>query len=350
MDAAGKDVSMNPVAALALSLLMIVGHSGAANASSERIDVPIAQTVLPDRTVRYSIAIRIGSSPPIKAMLDTGSNGIHVLPGVVPSESITLTGRMQDYGYGSGVKLSGPVANATVKIGDYEISAPVRIHAVDTIGCFDKKPRCPASRISQAEYGLGGDGIANQGFKAIVGTSMPIRGHPERLFENPLLFIVEARWIVSLPLPGQSAPGHLIINPDERDLAGYTMFDKLAPIASMNQEALPGCIHNENTGRAFCGPVLLDSGAVGVHITTPGMPQRSWPPGMRGTIAFNDEEAQKPKTMMAFAVGRSTPGAQVSMASEANAGATFTNAGMLPFFTFDVFYDAKAHVIGLKRR
>ena len=341
---------MNRVAALALALLTIVGCSGAANASGDRVDVPIAQTVLPDRTVRYSIPIRIGSSLPIKAMLDTGSNGIHVLPGVVPSDSVTLTGRMQDYGYGSGVKLSGPVANAAVKIGGHEISAPIHIHAVETIGCFDKKPKCPASRISQAEYGLGGDGIANQGFKAIVGTSMPVRGHPERLFENPLLFIGEARWIVSLPLPGQSAPGHLIINPDERDLAGYTMFDKLAPIASMNQEALPGCVHNEKTGRAFCGPVLLDSGEVGVHITAPGMPTRSWQPGTRGTVAFKDEGAQQPKTMMAFAVGRSMPGAHVSMASEANAAATFTNAGVLPFFTFDVFYDAKAHAIGLKRR
>ena len=341
---------MNCVAALALSLLMIAGSAAAANASGERVDVPIAQTVLPDRTVRYSILIRIGSSPPIKAMLDTGSNGIHVLPGVLPSDSVTLTGRMQDYGYGSGVKLSGRVANAAVRIGDLEISTPIHIHAVESIGCFDNQTDCPASRISQAEYGLGGDGIANQGFKAIVGTSMPVRGHPERLFENPLLFIGEARWIVSLPLPGQSAPGHLIINPDGRDLASYTMFDKLAPIASMNQEALPGCIHNEDTGRAFCGPVLLDSGEVGVRITTPGVPPRSWPPGTRGTVAFREEDAGPPKTMMEFAVGMSMPGAHVSMASQANAAATFTNAGVLPFFTFDVFYDAKAHVIGLKRR
>ena len=46
----GKDVSMNPVAALALSLLMIVGHSGAANASSERIDVPIYKMASADIT------------------------------------------------------------------------------------------------------------------------------------------------------------------------------------------------------------------------------------------------------------------------------------------------------------
>ena len=43
---------MNCVAALALSLLMIAGSAAAANASGERVDVPIAQTVLPDRTVR----------------------------------------------------------------------------------------------------------------------------------------------------------------------------------------------------------------------------------------------------------------------------------------------------------
>jgi hypothetical protein len=337
---------MNRVAALAWFLLLFVGCSGAANASGKRVDVPIKRTVLTDGTVRFSIPMRIGNAEPIETMLDSGSNGIHILPGAVAPANFTSTEQVFSYGYGSGVKLSGVVAKADIAIAGLATASPIQIHAVQTIGCFENKPHCPASRVSAEAYGIGGDGLPHQGFKAIIGTSMPVRGKAERTFENPLLFLGEGHWIITLPRGGE--PGHLVINPGPDELAGYTMFRDLAAIASMGQEALPGCVHNEDIKRAFCGPLLLDSGAGELEITTPEGQPRTWLPGTRGTVEFNKGEG--PRMAMALVVSRQTPGAGVSIRSQSGSDGTFMNAGFLPFMSFSVFYDARAHVIGLKRR
>ena len=188
----GNGGLMGRIIALLAVLFVASGDAGSvissASAAPRRVEVPIHQRVLSDGTVRYWIPVRIGNSRPIETMLDSGSIGLRILPGAISPDNYSMTDRPSTYGYGSGVRLNGNVANARVEIGGMAGEAPTAIQVVRTVDCFEKKPKCPASRIPQAAYGLGGDGLANQGFKAIIGIEMPPPGKEQPVF-NPITHI-----------------------------------------------------------------------------------------------------------------------------------------------------------------
>jgi hypothetical protein len=181
-------------------------------------------------------------------MLDTGSTGLRILPGAVSSTNYSITPNANVYSYGSGVRVTGMIAEASVGMGAIVTTAPIPIQAIQTIGCVENKPKCPASRVSRMAYGLGGDGLPNEGFKAIVGVNMPLRGANYDVV-NPLLHLGRQIWVVILPLPGQPAPGKLIINPRSEDLDGFTSFSGLVGMPGFQQAALSACLHNQNSGK-----------------------------------------------------------------------------------------------------
>lgn len=313
-----------------------------------RVLVPIYQTTLSDGTVRYSIPIRVGHSQPIQAMLDTGSTGLRVLSGAVPSSDYTLTSQMDMYGYGSGVKIVGTVASAEVAIGGAITSTPIPIQIVQHVGCLQNQPECPASRVAQAAYRLGGDGIPNEGFKAIIGIDMPLAGGRYPI-ANPLLSLGRQDWIIRLPLPGQSTPGALIINPDAVDLQGFTSFSDLVPMPLFGRQTLAGCLHNLNAGKTFCGPIILDTGTAGVSVNTSLVSPRIWEQGTRGSFSFGDAIDRMPMTSD-FTVDSRSPGSRVIIRPQVGPRPTIINAGIVPFFSFAVRYDAKRYSMGLKPR
>jgi hypothetical protein len=307
-----------------------------------RAEVPIHQKVLSNGTVRYWIAVRIGNSRPVEAMLDSGSIGLRILPGAVAADNYSMTDNPNTYGYGSGVRLNGNVGNARVEIGGIASEPPVAIQVVRTVDCFEKKPKCPASRIPQEAYGLGGSGLANQGFEAIIGIKMPPLGKDLPVF-NPLMRIGSQSWIIILPLAGQSAPGKLIIDPDASELAGFAMFTHLV------KETVPGCLQNERTGKRFCGPVVLDTGAPGTSVNTGAVVRRiEWPQGTRGSYSFADDSGATLR--MQFTVSRATPGSHVTLQPHDGPPPASIAGGTVPYFSFAVLYDTKSHAIGLKRR
>jgi hypothetical protein len=122
------------------------------------------------RRCRGPFAHPFGSSSPIEAMLDTGSTGLRILPGALSPANYVIMSRANEYGYGSGVKLTGRIANASVDIGGAVTDEPIPIQIIQTVGCFENKPRCPASRVAQTAYGLGGDGLPNEGFRPSLGS------------------------------------------------------------------------------------------------------------------------------------------------------------------------------------
>ena len=311
-----------------------------------RAEVPIHETVLSDGTPRYSIPIRIGNSIPIEAMLDTGSTGLRILPGAVSPMSYAITSRVNNYGYGSGVKVTGLIANASVSIGGTVTNAPIPIQVIQTVGCFESKPQCPASRIGQADYGLGGDGLANEGFKAIIGIGMPLRGANYDVV-NPLLYLGHQSWVVILPLD-QSTSGRLIINPDAEDLDGFTVLSDLIAMPGFQQEGIYTCLSDQNSGNTVCGPAVLDTGAPRVTVNTAFYKPRAWTEGMRGSIAFGETKAMSFK--MDFTVNRMTPGYGVIVEPPILPGSTIISAGVLPFLSFAVLYDARDNTMGLRPR
>ncbi|WP_420963823.1 hypothetical protein [Brucella sp. IR073] len=233
--------------------------------AARRFDVPITAHVLPDGNVRFTVPVRIGDGRPMAAMLDTGSFGLRVLSRALAPHQYEPTGIVRRYDFQSGVVLTGPLAWTKAQIGTPGPRIPATIQVVRSIECSNAKPRCPAARLSPAEYGLGGDGIPYQGFDAILGLSL--RGVQARVAAlNPLADHGDRRWIIILPKPGQRAPGHLIINPDERDVAGFhrVALDHIRGPGGRPQLAdgrIPNCPEEPLEQQMDCPKMRIDTGA-----------------------------------------------------------------------------------------
>jgi hypothetical protein len=317
--------------------------------AQDRVVVPITQTILPDGDIRYSVPIRIGNSDVVQALLDTGSTGLRILPDTVPVDTTTSTGFSSLYAYGSGDMLAGIIATAPITIGGATTDSAVPIEMVNAVGCETDVPDCGANKVPLADYGIGGDGIAGQGFKAILGISLqPATG--EGYTDNPLLHIGAKRWILNLPEPGDGDNGALILNPDDSELQGYQLFH-LTPIAGAGQgqdagwqDSLPACLNDTSTDQSICGPAILDTGTPGIIAYNGTTHAPLWSPGDAAALNFS---AGGGGPNVSFAADR-FPGS--GLLQEPASGGTALVAGVLPFFAYSVFYDAANGVIGLKPR
>jgi hypothetical protein len=314
-----------------------------------QIIVPITQTLLPDGDIRYSVPIRVGNSDVINALLDTGSTGLRILPNAIAPDTYTDTGFSSLYAYGSGEDLNGTIATAPIAIGGAATDSPVSIEMVKTIGCMDFAPDCPA-KLALPDYGIGGDGIAGQGFAAILGVGLsPATG--AGYTQNPLAHIGGRRWIITLPEPGATAPGALILNPSDAMVRNFSSFPLTAVGAATGQDggwadAIPACLNNVSTDQRICGNALLDTGSPGIIAYQKGSTKTPlWRPGDAVSLAFT---APTGTLTTNFAADR-FPGSGLLQAPPS--GSLFSVlAGVLPFYAYAVLYDAAAGTIGLQPR
>jgi hypothetical protein len=200
-------------------------------------------------------------------MLDTGSFGLRIMSRALTPTQFTPTGIVRSYGYGSGVMLRGPLARATVAIGGATLRRPITIQVVQSVLCRPTMPRCPASRLTQEDYGIGGDGLAREGYDAILGVSMRSTSAPGAAI-NPLPAFGDRRWIVILPEPDASRPGALIINPTPKDAAGFhpVRVRRLPMRGAAGGEQvmdsqIPNCPDRPLDQQILCPTMPLDSGA-----------------------------------------------------------------------------------------
>ena len=332
-------------------LLVLSGSVEASGAAGQgRVDVPILQTTIGDGTIRYSVPVSIGGGPPIDAMLDTGSFGLRILARALQPDQYTSTGTERRYPYGSGAVLRGPIATAGVAVGHASAPAPIGIQVVTAVACVSDRPHCPASKIPASQYGIGGDGLAGEGFKAILGVSL--RRAPSAMgANNPLVDMVDSIWIIDLPRPGEAVPGHLILDPTPDEAAGFTIFQlepqpgETGDRAGWMDARVPGCI---KLGEAdpVCAPTLLDSGAPGVLIMTEEA-SRSETIGIDVPVSFSFSAGASHVTAV-FKTG-SDPATTIKLAMPRQFGRRIM-AGSVPFYTLSVLYDAKHGTIGLKNR
>jgi hypothetical protein len=306
-----------------------------------RTEVPIKQTVLTDGTIRYSIPIAVGGPSPIDIMLDSGSTGLRMLPGAAPDSAYAASNQPSVYGYGSGVRLNGVVAKVPVGIGGASAPAPISVQLVRTIDCFPASPKCPASRLSQAEYGIGGDGLLGQGFRGIAGV-----GLAKGPVGNPLTETGANSWIISLPRPGQPDVGKLIIDPGPSELSGYLML----PISDAGgfHDGVSGCFIIEKSQKSICGWILLDTGAPGIHIGSGNAADlQGWAKGDAIRIVFRN--SQGGEVAGKFTAGAGPP-SRISAGLDPKLAQPSIAFGTVPYFLFSVFYDAGRNMIGFKPR
>lgn len=307
-----------------------------------RVEIPIKEVVLSDGTRRYTIPIMVGQVA-IEAGLDTGSTGLRVLPGVLSASDAASSERADTYSYGSGAQLAGVVGKGVFAIGG--LSGPTQIQLVSAVRCTAEKPQCPVSRVSVKDYGVQGDGLPGQGFKAIIGVNMANADVP-----NPLMGIGVKRWIVDLPRPGEHGGGRLILNPTDGEAAEYVRFPIDARFSDLRgglHDAVSGCFINDATQQNFCGPLVMDTGAPGLRVVSPGG-GRAWPNGTPATLAFIQDG--KPRLGSKFEVGRRDQASAFRVEEEPRAPQTRLFSGLLPYFAFSVLYDPAAAQVGLKPR
>ena len=325
---------MRSLVVLCVAVLFV----GSANAEAARVEIPIHQTVLRGGWIRYSIPLRLGTTD-VEAMLDTGSTGLRILPGTLAPGDYTASHSSTAYPYGSGVELTGVTARGALALGALTSGSPVTFIAVQSVGCVDRIPDCAASRISQEDFRIGGDGLKGQGFKAIFGINLV-----STEVDNPLIAMGVESWIVLLPVPGDTVPGKLVLNPSADETAGYSLFHLADP---RHATFLPGCIVADDLQQKICGRVVLDSGAPGIMVASREViASFPWPSGTEVTFVVQNEEGRQ--SGMRF-----KSGSEASYAVRLNRkwAAPFVRiSGAAPFLSLSVLYDAKASLIGLKPR
>lgn len=336
--------------ALAAAVLLPAGPLQAAG----RVDVPIHQTVLPDGNPRYSVPVTLGDGAPVEAALDTGSFGLRILKAATAPGQYQATDLHRSYAFGGGAEFKGVLARGVIGVGDARTAGPVLFHLVESVGCVEGRPACAASKVKAADYRIAGDGYPGQGYSAILGLSLR-RAAAEDSAQNPLTAAGPRSWIVLLPRPGEAAPGHLIIDPDEADRAGFTAV-KLPPaaeasggrLAGFADTALPGCLIEDNDGQRFCGPSLLDTGAPGLSVATDTVTgPRPWGAGRHARIEIDGAGGP---VSLPFTSGADYASRVVLHPRRGPAGGADLSFGSLPYLTYAVLYDAEAGTVGFKKR
>jgi hypothetical protein len=323
-----------------LLLAIVLLAAPALALAQARSEVPIREVDLTDQTRRYVIQIKVGETV-IDAGLDTGSTGIRVLPGVLKPADAVESRKADSYSYGSGAKYDGVIGEAKVTIAGASGQVPIQL--IKSVGCMDTIPKCPVSRVSPNQYGIQGDGLPNQGFKAILGLNM---GRAPAA--NPLPLLGAKAWIIELPLPGSGRPGRLILNPTAEEVAGYAAFKVDPRFAGMDggmHDAFPACLANVAAKQGFCGAALLDTGAPGIDVING-----------RGQVWANDTPAaltfggDKPKTAVGFAIGRREFASRLTYVPRPQVGDVRLHLGLTPYFAYTVLYDSDAGTVALKPR
>lgn len=307
--------------------------ASAAAQQAPRSVLPIREVVIrPVGTPRYAVTI-IVNGVPIETGLDTGSVGLRILPRAARRAGIVAGPQLVRYSYGGGVELDGGRATVDLTIGAVRGQVPVQ--SVDRVSCVDGGD-CPAAKVPPAAYGFMGSGQPGQGFQAIMGTRLN-----SGVIPNPLTKMGVRRWIVHLP-PRGGGGGALILNPDERDVAGFVLLRS----GMGTPGTVAGCIMVARPGaRHFCGPTLLDTGAPEIVVRGATRPV-GWQPGVPARLALPGATNNQVVGVV-FPAGDEAHGGKASFRAGQGNSVSLTG-GVLPFYAYDVLFDQERGGIAVR--
>jgi hypothetical protein len=309
-----------------------------------RVELPIREVVLSDGARRYTVPLQVGGTT-IEAGLDTGSTGLRILPSTLGAGDVRESSEADTYAYGSGARFEGVIGRATVGFGP--LSGTSTVQVIRKVGCVEQKPNCPANRIPLAQYGIQGDGLPGEGFKAILGANM---AHAPA--ENPLAAVGAARWIVELPRPGEGRPGRLVLNPADDEVRDYVRLKLLPNFREQRggmHDAVAGCLVNEAAQARACGALLMDTGAPGLDVVNGKLGGTPWAPGTPATLVLAEPDGQV-RAAEKLTIGLRQHASRLNYSQEPRFTGTILRMGLSPYFAFSVLYDPSAGEIGVKPR
>ena len=278
----------------------------------------------------------------IEAGLDTGSVGLRVLRRAIGENDASTTADARSMVYAVGTMLDGVGATAEVGIGAPSLHGRSDLEVINRVGCTQQRPQCPASRIDPRHFGIMGNGVADEGFPAIMGL-----GVAETDVANPLIALGIKRWIVELPLPGSGSPGRLILNPSDEEMDGYVFFPHgRSQVSRAMRFGIPVCLSSRSHEQSICGYALLDTGLFGMRLRG-GESALQWPSGMPVTLAVSPHHDA---LAMQFTIGAGEQAESLVLGSEISGEPPVLFAGVLPYYAFSVLYDVENGRIGLRPR
>ncbi len=297
-----------------------------APALAQRAELPVREVDLPNGDRRFATTLTIDRQP-VEVGIDTGSTGLRVLPRGLSPTAPPARGPAITYSYGAGTAFEGRAVSEPVAAG--AVVGPVRLMRIEAVGCTAERPACPVAHADLSSYGIQGDGIAGQGFAAILGIRLK-----RDAIDNPFEQLHVRRWIVELPRTAGEA-GRIILNPGDDEVAGY------ARIAVDADGTTPVCLEGPEK---ICARGFFDSGAAGLRVIRPTS-FRPWPNGTPATIVVGaGDRAQA----MAVAIGRRDQASGLIYVP--GGGDTRLSLGFAPYYHWSVLYDADQGAIGLKAR
>ena len=300
--------------------------SVAGPALAQRAELPVRMVELPNGDRRFATTLQIDGRA-VEVGIDTGSTGLRVLPRGLGDAGRAAHGPRVTYSYGAGTGFEGSAI--TVQVAAGSIAGPVRIMRIGGVGCVAGHPDCPVAHADLTGYGIQGDGIAGQGFAAILG----IRLRPDQV-GNPFEQLGVRRWIVELPRTA-TEQGRIVLDPSDAEVADY------ARIGVDGDGTTPGCLTGPDT---ICGRAFFDSGAAGLRVLR-AAPFRVWPNGTPATITVGrGEQAQR----MSVTIGRRDQASALLGVPGGND--TRLSLGLAPYFHWSVLYDPSHHQIGVRSR
>jgi hypothetical protein len=299
-----------------------------------RTEVPIREVVLGRGVHRYAIPITIGGTS-VEAALDTGSTGLRVLPRALPPAALKAGGPPVGISYNGGTRFAGRAIDQSFGIGTGPERA-VTIQRIDTVDCREGVPQCEASHATGDQYGIQGEGVAGEGFAAILGIGLKASSVP-----NPLRSMGVTRWIVELPTE-QGSPGRLVLNPDDAEIAGY----QRVRMADAEGNQVEGCLAFRLPEQPICGLAEIDTGAPTLRVVS-NTPHEPVPPGTSATIAIGDP-ASGPRAEIV--VGQRQRATRLRFEAQPGARKPRLFLGVAPYRVWSVLYDIEAREIGFKPR
>lgn len=311
-----------------------------------RIVIPIHAKLMANDGLRYSVTLTIGGKP-VETMLDTGSVGLRVMPGVLNADNVERLNKPEHVQYASGVQLDGELVRTQVGLGGITMSTVVQ--QVESATCNAIRPHCIASKAPIEQFRMGGDPVS-AGYKAILGIGMTRSSAP-----NPLLAMGKS-WIVILPRPHDSEPGTLIINPLNAETNGFRQIALPAQPPKpgdthqyWKDSEIDGCLERLDTGEKVCGKNIIDSGSEGfIYFSADPQAQEKWPDGtpVHYTLTLADGKQFGQRFKVASDGGRYIH----HIVNLTKHSLNTINGGIITYFDNYVLYDQTAGTIGLKAR
>lgn len=338
-----KGMSFPLTPAFLMLSLAFVGPAHADATVPQRAELPIKIVTLPDGAQRYSVPVTIGDTT-VEAGLDTGSTGLRVLPGTLKPSDAKSTGTPDRMQYGSGATLKGTVATGTVSVAG--IKGDMSFEQIEEIGCSERRPNCPASKVSMADYGIMGNGQPGAGFKAIFGI-----GSKGVNVDSPLKRLGVTRYIVDLPRD-KAETGRIVLNPDQKDVEGFVAIPAYKRIPAQTQlpdDAVTGCLVEDAGGKKICGAVTFDTGLPRILVVSPDSLGEAWPDGTKASIVLDDGAGH---TLMKddMAIGAKDEASKLTFRQMQFLPKTIIRMGVAPYFTYSVLYDLERGGMALKAR